>query len=307
MPWYNGPPLLEYLETVPVAAERHAVGLRLPVQYVIRPDQDFRGLAGQLASGTIHPGDEVVVLPSGRSTRVRSLVTREGDLPEAFAPMSVTVCLEDELDVSRGDMLVAPGDQPMSTQRFQATVVWMNEKPATTGRRYLLKHTTQTLPAAIVEIRHRVDIQTLDAEAAGELLLNEIGAVVVEAQGPLFVDPYRCNRFTGSFILLDPLSNETVGAGMIEAALADAVDGAARAVAISIEGHPEILWLLARRLVEAGHRVAVLSNQVLHVGPAGAAPGLELSFLSANLAGDRVRVVDEIFHQIVRHGATLEN
>jgi sulfate adenylyltransferase large subunit len=307
MPWYNGPPLLEYLETVPVAAERHAVGLRLPVQYVIRPDQDFRGLAGQLASGAIHPGDEVVVLPSGRSTRVHSLVTREGDLPEAFAPMSVTVCLEDELDVSRGDMLVAPGDQPMSTQRFQATVVWMNEKPATTGRRYLLKHTTQTLPAAIVEIRHRVDIQTLDAETAGELRLNEIGAVVVEAQGPLFVDPYRCNRFTGSFILLDPLSNETVGAGMIEAALADAVDGAARAVAISIEGHPEILWLLARRLVEAGHRVAVLSNQVLHVGPAGAAPGLELSFLSANLAGDPVRAVDEIFHQIVRHGATLEN
>jgi sulfate adenylyltransferase subunit 1 (EFTu-like GTPase family) len=166
-----------------------------------------------------------MVLPSGRETRVRSIVTPEGELAEAFAPMSVTVCLDEELDVSRGDMLVAPADPPARARRFEATLVWMNEKPAAADRPYLLKHTTQTLPARIVEIRHRVDIHTLAAQPAGELRLNEIGAVLVETQRPLFVDPYRRNRFTGSFILLDALTNETLGAGMIESAVAETGGG----------------------------------------------------------------------------------
>jgi sulfate adenylyltransferase large subunit len=307
MPWYNGPALLEYLETVSIAPENHAVGLRLPVQYVIRPNQDFRGLAGQLASGAIRPGDPVVVLPSGRETRVRSIVTREGELAEAFAPMSVTVCLDEEVDVSRGDMLVSPQDPPARALRFEATLVWMNERPAVLDRPFLLKHTTQTLPARILEIRHRIDIHTLGAQPAGELRLNEIGVVTVEAQRPIFVDPYRRNRFTGSFILLDGLTNETVGAGMIESAVAEKFDAAPRSAAIDIEGNPDVLWLLARRLVERGHRVAVISNQLLQLGPGGGLPVVELSFTPSTLADDSERAVDEILQELTRRGVIAEN
>jgi sulfate adenylyltransferase large subunit len=306
MPWYGGPALLEYLETVAIAPENHAVGLRLPVQYVIRPNQDFRGLAGQLAAGAIRPGDRVVVLPSGRETRVRSIVTREGELAEAFAPMSVTVCLDEEVDVSRGDMLVSPQDPPARARRFEATLVWMNEKPAVLERPFLLKHTTQTLPARIVEIRHRIDIHTLGAQPAGELRLNEIGVVVVEAQRPIFVDPYRRNRFTGSFILLDALTNETVGAGMIESAAAESADAAPQSAAIHIENNPEVLWLLARRLVENGHRVTVVSNELLQIGPAGALPVVELSFTSSALTDDPTRAVDEILQELTRRAVLAQ-
>jgi len=347
MPWYGGPALLDHLETVPLATENHAVGLRLPVQYVIRPHQDFRGLAGQLASGAIHPGDPVVVLPSGRQTRVRSIVAREGELAEAFAPMSVTVCLDDEIDVSRGDMLVAPDDQPARAERFEATLVWMNEKPAVADRPYLLKHTTQTLAARIIEIRHRIDIHTLEAQAAGTLRLNEIGRVLVEAQRPLFVDPYRCNRATGSFILLDRLTNETLGAGTIESAaiktiftteaqrhreeqnqkqnpraqrrrrsrrgevsggpVAQSSDDAPRSASIRIADNPDVLWLLARRLVENGHRVVVLSSQLLQVGNNSGASTVELSFTRANLADQSALAVDEILQELAHCGVSAQN
>ena len=309
MPWYRGPGLLEHLETVPLAVDDHDVGMRLPVQYVIRPNQDFRGIAGQLASGSIRPGDPVTVLPSGRQTRVRSIVTREGELAEAFAPMSVTVRLDEEIDVSRGDMLVTPGDPPQRVLRFDATLVWMNEKPAAADRPYLLKHTTQTLAARIVEIRHRVDIGSLAAQPADQLRLNEIGAVLVEAQRPLFIDAYRRNRFTGSFILLDGLTNETVGAGMIESAEAETGDGVPRTASVSIEGKPEVLWLLTRRLAERGHPVAVLPTQVLLVGPAGAAslpsaPSVEIRFTPAELAENPASAADQIFQELVRRGVT---
>lgn len=309
MRWYEGPALLEHLETAPAAEESNHVGLRLPVQYVIRPSQDFRGLAGQLASGTVRRGDAVTVLPSGRETRVRSIVTRDGELEEAFAPMSVTVRLEQELDVSRGDMLVAPADPPQSARRFDATLVWMNQKPAVAGRPYLLKHTTQTLQARIVEIRHRVDIHTLAAQPAGELQLNEIGAVVVEAQRPLFIDPYRRNRFTGSFILIDPLSNETLGAGMIESAAAETGTGVSLTASIAIEGNPEVVWLLARLLVGKGHPVTLLPGQVVFVGPAGgtatpSAASVEFRFTAADLAENPASAADQILHELVRRGVT---
>ncbi len=299
MPWYRGPALLEHLETVPLAVEDHGRGLRLPVQYVIRPNQDFRGLAGQIASGMVRPGDRVRVLPSGRETRVRSLVSRSGDLAEAFAPLSVTLCLDEELDVSRGDLLVAPEDPPVRAQRFEATLVWMNRIWAAADRPYLLKHTTQTLPARIVEIRHRVDVNTLGAQPANQLRLNEIGSVLVETQRPLFIDPYRRNRFTGSFILLDPLTNETVGAGMIESAVADSANGP-RTAAVQIEGNPDRLWLLARRLVENGQRVVVHSNQSMEVGPAGVPLSVELSF-------DPAFTVDQIFQELTSRGVVSEN
>jgi sulfate adenylyltransferase large subunit len=201
-PWYNGPSLLEHLETVPISRDRNLQDFRFPVQTVIRPNLDFRGFAGQIASGTVRRGDAVRVLPSGRVSRIRSIVTWEGELEEAFAPMSVTLCLEDEVDISRGDMLVADGEEPYSGRRFGAEMVWMNEKPLEPNRPYLLKHTTQ-----VVNARIRV----------GALGLNEIGPVSVETQRPLFFDAYRKNRATGAFILIDSISNETVGAGMITA------------------------------------------------------------------------------------------
>ncbi len=214
-PWYTGPSLLEFLETVPIASDFNLRDMRFPVQYVIRPDLDFRGFAGQVASGVIRRGDAVTVLPSGRNSRVKSIVTWDGDLEEAFAPMSVTVCLEDEVDISRGDMLAHPENLPHSGRRFAATVVWMNEKPMEPHRPYLLKHSTQMVQARVRELRHRVDINTLGHQRASELRLNEIGVVSVEAQRPIFFDAYRKNRATGSFILIDPLTNETLGAGMI--------------------------------------------------------------------------------------------
>jgi sulfate adenylyltransferase large subunit len=214
-PWYDGPTVLEHLETVPIAEDRNLDDLRFPVQYVVRPNLDFRGFAGQVASGVIHRGDSITVLPSGRTSRVKSIVTWDGDLEEAFAPMSVTVCLEDEIDISRGDMVAPAANPPYSGRRFEATVVWMNEKPLEPQRPYLLKQTTQMVHARVREIRHRVDINTLGHQRANQLQLNEIGVVSVEAQRPIFFDAYRKNRATGSFILIDPITNETLGAGMI--------------------------------------------------------------------------------------------
>jgi sulfate adenylyltransferase large subunit len=215
MPWYTGPTLLEHLETVPIAQDRNLIHMRFPVQYVIRPNLDFRGFAGQVASGVIRRGDAVTVLPSGRTSRVKAIVTYDGDLEEAFAPMSVTVCLEDEIDISRGDMLVHTANAPQVGRRFEATVVWMNQKPLEPHRPYLLKQTTQMVHARVREIRHRVDIHTLGHQRASNLELNEIGVVSIEAQRPIFFDAYRANRATGGFILIDPITNETLGAGMI--------------------------------------------------------------------------------------------
>jgi sulfate adenylyltransferase large subunit len=215
MPWYTGPTLLEHLETVPIASDRNLRDMRFPVQYVIRPNLDFRGFAGQVASGVIRRGDAVTVLPSGRTSRVKSIVTWDGELEEAFAPMSVTVCLEDEIDISRGDMLVPAERAPHAGRRFAGTVVWMNAKPLEPHRPYLLKHTTQTVQARVREIRHRVDINTLGHQRANQLQLNEIGVVSVEAQRPVFFDAYQENRATGAFVLIDSITNETVAAGMI--------------------------------------------------------------------------------------------
>jgi sulfate adenylyltransferase large subunit len=214
-PWYTGPSLLEHLETVPISSDRNLTDMRFPVQYVVRPNLDFRGFAGQVASGIIRRGDAVTVLPSGRTSRVKSIVTWDGDLAEAFAPMSVTVCLEDEIDISRGDMLVHAENAPHSGRRFEAMVVWMNAKPLEPHRPYLLKHSTQMVQARVRDIRHRVDVNTLGHQRASQLELNEIGVVSVESQRSIFFDAYRKNRATGAFILIDPITNETLGAGMI--------------------------------------------------------------------------------------------
>jgi len=270
-PWYDGPPLLQHLETVPLARDRNLSDFRFPVQYVIRPNLDFRGFAGQVASGVVRRGDLITVLPSGRTSRVKSIVTWEGDLEEAFTPMSVTLCLEDEIDISRGDMLVHAGNVPHTGRRFEATLVWMNQKPLAPNRPYLIKHASQTAQARVREIRARIDVNTLTHQPAGELALNEIGAVSLESQRPLFFDPYRRNRTTGAFILIDPITNETLGAGMIQHAhvssgaagrVTDAERQTARGhapLAIALEGGDlEVAWALERRLFDHGYSVHVI-------------------------------------------------
>jgi len=215
MPWFQGESLLHHLENVHIASDRNLMEMRFPVQCVIRPDQNFRGYAGQVASGTLTPGESVMVLPSGRTSRVKSISTFDGDLPKAFAPLSVTVCLEDELDISRGDMLVHPSHAPQVTRTIDARLVWMSQTPLDERREYLVKHTTQEVKARVRAIRYRIDVNTLEKQEANELRLNDIGAAVIETRKPLFVDPYRRNRSTGAFIVIDPVSNETVAAGMV--------------------------------------------------------------------------------------------
>jgi sulfate adenylyltransferase large subunit len=221
MDWYQGPTMLEHLETVPVTTGDALESLRFPVQMVIRPDANFRGFAGRLASGVIRPGDDVVTLPSGKTTRVRSIVSYDGDLPEAFAPMSVTLQLEDEIDLSRGDMLVSPEYGPRVSKRFQAMVVWLHGTPMEVGRTYLVKHAAKQTKIRALRINHRVNIDTLEPEHTTQLNMNDIASVEFEAYAPLFFDPYTRNRVTGSFILIDTISNATVGAGMIQEFPAD--------------------------------------------------------------------------------------
>jgi bifunctional enzyme CysN/CysC/sulfate adenylyltransferase subunit 1 len=216
MRWYDGPTLLEHLETVPLPDSDSLEGFRFPIQSVIRPDANFRGFAGRIASGVVRPGDSVVALPSGQKTRVHSIVTYDGDLPRASSPMSVTLQLEAEIDLSRGDMLVSSLDVPRVARNFHATVVWLHANPLKLGRTYLVKHTVRQTKIRATRIRHRVNINTLMQEQATQLRMNEIGSVEFEANVPLFFDPYASNRTTGSFILIDALSNATVGAGMIQ-------------------------------------------------------------------------------------------
>ncbi len=216
MRWYDGPTLLEHLESVPLPDSDSLEGLRFPIQSVIRPDANFRGFAGRIASGAVRPGDSVVALPSGQKTRVHSIVTFDGELSHAHSPMSVTLQLEAEIDLSRGDMLVSALDVPRVARNFHATVVWLHANPLELGRTYLVKHTVRQTKIRATRIHHRVNINTLTRERATQLRMNEIGSVEFEANGPLFFDPYASNRTTGSFILIDALSNATVGAGMIQ-------------------------------------------------------------------------------------------
>jgi sulfate adenylyltransferase subunit 1 len=220
-PWYGGPSLLELLESLPTAAHREAAAFRLPVQRVIRPHQGFRGFAGQIASGAIHVGDGVTVLPSGRTSRVERIVTYDGDLPVAHAPLSVTLTLEDELDISRGDLLVRTGEDAQVARRFAASLVWMDARPLDSARRYLLKHASQTLPAE-VRLRHRVNLERSTKEPAAILEMNGIGVAEIETRRQIAVERYSDNRTLGAFVLIDAETNATVGAGMVREILNEA-------------------------------------------------------------------------------------
>jgi len=219
MPWYNGPSLLQVLETIPSTVARRNAPFRLAVQRVIRPDQDFRGFAGQIASGTVRPGDAVMVLPSRHVSRVRSIVTFDGELAEASAPLSISLTLEDEVDISRGDILATPDEPASITRRFNASLVWMDSQPLDLTRRYLLKHTSRIVSAQVKTLHHSVDIASLDERTATTLTMNGIGLVEINTLQPLAVDRYAENRITGSFVLIDQESNATVAAGMIREVL----------------------------------------------------------------------------------------
>jgi sulfate adenylyltransferase large subunit len=218
MRWYAGPSLLELLESLPSSLDTRTAPLRVPVQRVLRPDHTFRGFAGQVASGTVRPGDKITVLPSGRSAHVARIVTYDGDLDEAIAPQSVTLVLDRELDISRGDLIVSTHAQATVAKRLQAALVWMDARPLQRNRRYLLKHTSQTVPGFVSSIAHRINIGTLSHEAAETLEMNGIGVVSIELLRPIAFDLYRENRSTGAFILIDAETNSTVAAGMITAA-----------------------------------------------------------------------------------------
>ncbi|HEY7209551.1 MAG TPA: sulfate adenylyltransferase subunit CysN [Bryobacteraceae bacterium] len=216
MPWYNGPSLLEYLEEAPVESLLKHKPFRFPVQRVVRPDHFFRGYAGTIASGEIQPGDPVTVWPSGRETRIASISTYDGELELAHAGQAVTLTLADELDLSRGDTITASEFEPETATAFRATVVWLNEAPGQGGKRYRIKHATRQGWAELAQIEHRININTLEKEAADTLQMNSISVVHVETARPIVFDPYAANRVTGSFILIDPATNATVAAGMID-------------------------------------------------------------------------------------------
>jgi sulfate adenylyltransferase subunit 1 len=256
MPWYAGPTLLEHLETVPIQPASSITAIRVPVQYVIRPDAAFRGFAGQVSGGTIRSGDAVMALPSRQITRVQSIVTFDGELDAAVLSQSVTLKLEDEIDISRGDMLVSPEAPPTVSRRFSAMVVWLNELPLQLDRSYLLKHTTRQVKASVTRIHYRVDVNTLNHEATQELPMNGIASVELETSSPLFFDSYALSRLTGSFILVDALSNATVGAGMIQKDLSRyLVEAAANATGVSHADGRAVT--LQERIARNGHRPAI--------------------------------------------------
>ncbi|MFI7607045.1 sulfate adenylyltransferase subunit 1 [Micromonospora sp. NPDC049366] len=221
MPWYEGPSLLHHLERVHIASDRNLVDVRFPVQYVIRPQSttvtDYRGYAGQVASGVLKPGDEVMVLPSGFTSRIAAVETADGPVAEAFPPMSVTVRLTDEIDISRGDLICRPNNAPAVAQDIEAMVCWMDEtRPLRVGGKYAIKHTTRSARAIVRGLNYRLDINSLHRdESADELRLNEIGRVRLRTTIPLLADEYRRNRTTGGFVVIDETTNRTVGAAMI--------------------------------------------------------------------------------------------
>jgi bifunctional enzyme CysN/CysC len=242
MPWYQGPPLLYHLEHVHIASDRNLIDVRFPVQWVIRPPAtsvaDYRAYAGQIAGGVMRPGDDVLVLPGGQRSTIASIDTFDGPVAEAFPPMSVAIRLADDIDVGRGSTIVRPHNQPTTANSFEALVCWMSEQPLSPRRRYLVKHTTRSTMLGAADVRYRIDVETLHRdESATTLELNDLGRVHLEVSSPLVFDSYRRNRITGSLILIDEATNETVGAGVILDIEVDEPDAAEKS-----ERSPNVRW-----------------------------------------------------------------
>ncbi|BBB28986.1 sulfate adenylyltransferase subunit CysN [Neptunomonas japonica] len=283
MPWYTGLPLMETLNTVKIARDKNFDELRFPVQYVNRPNLDFRGYCGTLTSGIVKPGDAVTVLPSGKSSRIKSIITFDGELQEAFPPMSITLTLEDEIDISRGDIIVHSNNIPKATNRFDATLVWMDEQPLTQGKTYDIKLLTSRTAGSVTAIRHQIDVNTLEKSDASTLELNEIGQCEITLERPILADNYTAFRGTGSFIVVDRLSNTTVAAGMIIDAETDTKQTLSSSPQVSaeqkarrfgqqptiikVEGSADsaqtLIFSLEQALFKAGRNVTTLTKNAL--------------------------------------------
>jgi sulfate adenylyltransferase subunit 1 len=293
MDWYDGPSLLELLESLPSSVDTRDAPFRFPVQRVLRPDHTFRGFAGQIASGTIRKGDAITVLPSGRTAQVERIVTWDGDLNEAVAPLSVTLVLDRELDISRGDLLVSAQAQATVTKSIKAALVWMDQRPLELHRRYLLKHTSQTVPVFLSTIDFRTDLGTLNREPAATLHMNDIGSATLNLLRPIAVDLYGENRGTGAFILVDAETNGTVAAGMITEAhrqTPTGVPAVADAWGPVTAGEREARW---------GHRGGVLELN----GPKDLVDAVERSLFAAGAVSVRIDADDNAF---VLHPQLLE-
>jgi bifunctional enzyme CysN/CysC len=287
MRWYNGPTLLAHLETVEVAADRAAQPFRMPVQWVNRPNADFRGYCGTVASGRVKPNDRIVILPSGRTTQVKRIVTMDGDLPEAAAGRAVTLTLADEIDATRGDIIAPETERPTLADQFAAHVVWMTDAPMLPGRSYLLSIGGNLVNAQVMNLKHKINVNTLEHAAATHLDLNEIGEVNIALDRAVAFDPYKENRETGAFILIDRLTNATVACGMMQFALrratnvhwqATRVDKAARAgikhqkpcvlwfTGLSGAGKSTIADLVEQSLTRAGRHTIILDGDNVRHG-----------------------------------------
>jgi len=292
MPWYRGQTLMETLESVEIVRDQNFDTLRFPVQYVNRPSRDFRGYCGTLTAGVVRPGDEVTVLPSGKTSKVKSIVTFDGELSEAFPPMSVTLTLEDQIDISRGDILVHSKQLPQTTDRFDATLVWMAEQSLVQGKTYDIKLLTGRVAGAVTAIRHRVDVNSLHETEANTLALNEIGRCELTLEQPVLADNYKEFRSTGSFIVVDRLTHTTVAAGMIlpssqqqghtlyQSAQVTAAQKARRfgqqAAVVYVKGEANaartLVYTLEKVLFDAGRAVATLHHDNLQYSESFKAP-----------------------------------
>jgi sulfate adenylyltransferase subunit 1 len=293
MPWYEGPSLLELLESLPSSQDTRTAPFRLPVQRVTRPDHTFRGFAGQIASGTIRPGDRITVLPSGKSADVERIVTFDGDLDEAVAPQSVTLVLNHELDISRGDLIVSSQTPATVAKSVKAALVWMDQRPLELNRRYLLKHTSQTVPAFASSIEHRTNIGTLTHEPAQTLQMNDIGVVILNLLRPIGLDIYGDNRGTGAFILIDTETNSTAAAGMIVAASSYTTAG---------DHLHEGEWgpvTAGERAARWGHRGGVLEL----CGPTELIDSIERSLFAVGVVSNRIDADKDAF---VLHPSLLD-
>jgi bifunctional enzyme CysN/CysC len=319
-PWYAGPPLMEHLETVSVHHGGAEGAFRLPVQWVIRPDLDFRGFAGTIVGGSVRPGDPVRVLPSGRTSTIGRIVTFDGDRDRAVTDESITVTLTDEIDVSRGDLLVAAGDAPAVADRFQAHLVWMSEEPLAPGRPYLLKCGTQAVPASVSAPDYAIDVNSLQRTVATTLELNEIGVCTVRVDRPIAFDSYADNRDTGGFILIDRVTNATVAAGMIDHAARRSTNihwqslEVGKDAHVALKGHrPAVVWLtglsgsgkstianlLERRLHAAGVHTYLLDGDNIRHGL-----NSDLGFSEADRR-ENIRRVAEVARLMVNAGLVV--
>ena len=274
MPWYTGKPMMKALNSIEISNDRNFADARFPVQYVNRPNLDFRGFCGTIASGVFHKGDAVTVLPSGKNSKIKSIVTYDGDIDEAFSRMAVTLTMEDEIDISRGDMIIGQGNSSaMVADKFDATIVWMDEKAMSPGRQYTIKLATRSVSGSISAINYRIDVNTLEHHDSNELKLNEIASCTVSVNAPVVFDPYKQNKGTGAFIIIDRLSNVTVGAGMISGESEDdnlsdvstderAARFSQKAISISLTGENNkvFAYQLERKLFDTGHAVTILEN-----------------------------------------------